>query len=139
MAGQSSKHRSSCEIVANLKESGLRNARDIVSLAKRVLRFLLLYFAFSVLATLVMLISIFPNYPKTLIGWVWVFAIALPVVIVFDLLGWVVWNNRLAQSIEAQSSSQKFSWLRIGYGLVAMLLVFGMAWWVAMYFGIEKT
>jgi hypothetical protein len=117
----------------------MRNNLGIVSFVQGAFRFVLLYFAFSVVATLGMLITSFPNYPKTLLGWVWMFVIALPVVIVFELLGWVVWNNRLAQSIETRSSDREFSWLRISYGLVAMLCVFGIAWWIAMYFGIEKT
>jgi hypothetical protein len=82
-----------------------------------------------------MLLSAFPDYPRTVTGWLVFFALALPVTLVGEAIGEGLWRNRVARAIEERSAGQSFSWLRIAYGVVAMSLLFAAVWGFAVYFG----
>ncbi len=84
-----------------------------------------------------MLIVAFPSHPKSLLGWFAFFILALPVTLLGEVIGEGLWQNRLARRIEEKTAGQSFSWWRITYGFVAMLLVFAVAWKLAIWFGVE--
>ena len=104
----------------------------------RLFRFLGWYLALTFAASLGLLILALPNHPKTLSGWLWFFLLALPVTLVGELIGEGIWRNPVAKAIEKESSNRQFSWLRIAYGFVAMLLIFGVVWGLALFLGIDR-
>ena len=84
-----------------------------------------------------MLIVAFPHHPRTLVGWAAFFLLALPVTLFGEAVGEGLWRNRVAQAVEQRAEGQSFSWLRIAYGFVAMLLLFAVVWGLALFFGVE--
>ncbi|WP_092393230.1 hypothetical protein [Collimonas sp. OK412] len=105
----------------------------------RIIKFIGWYIALSVAAILGMLVLAFPDYPNTQSGWLWFFVLALPVTLVGDLIGEFTFRNRVAQAILEKSQGKAFSSLRILYGLIAMLILFGIVWTLAMHFGVNKV
>ncbi len=103
---------------------------------RRIFKFVVLYLGLSLLATLVLLLYSFPNYPKSLEGWTWLFLLALPISLVVELFGVAIWRNPVANSIETRTAERRFSWLRVCYGLIVMLLFFGLSWGMSAYFGV---
>ncbi|HET7831538.1 MAG TPA: hypothetical protein VFK88_01095 [Gallionella sp.] len=101
---------------------------------KRVLKFLGWYIAASFAAALAMLLFAFPDYPRTITGWLVFFLLALPVTLVGEATGNMLWRNRVALAVEEHSAGQSLSWLRIAYGFVVMLLLFVTVWGLAIYF-----
>ncbi len=103
----------------------------------RILRFLGWYCALTMIAAVGMLIFAFPSHPKSSTGWLWFFVLALPITLIGEAIGEGLWRNPLAKRIEQKTSTHSFSWLRIAYGFVVMLLVFAAAWCAALLFGAE--
>lgn len=93
---------------------------------KGLLEFLKLYLAINVVATVCMLIYTFPNYPQTAEGWLKLLVIALPALLAMEFVGWLIWHNPLAQSVESRTEDRSLSWLRITYGLIIGLLIAGL-------------
>lgn len=97
-----------------------------------------MYLGLSLLMALLLLLYSFPNYPKSLNGWAWLFLLALPITLVGELFGETVWRNPVANSIEIHTAEKRFSWLRICYGLIVMLLAFGMSWGISAYSSLSR-
>lgn len=99
----------------------------------RLLRLIAAYIALSAIAALFVLIGIFPWHPATAGGWGLLLALALPLIIVVELVGEALWRNRLAQAVEAKTKERSLSGLRILYALVVMLLLFGLIFAVGQF------
>lgn len=95
----------------------------------RTIQIVCWYIVLTVAASIGMLLSVFPHFPKMPMGWVWLFVFSLPVTIVGEFIGNSIWKNRVAKAIERRTSERSLSWLRICYGFVVMLLVFGTAFY----------
>jgi hypothetical protein len=72
-----------------------------------------------------------------LVGWVLLFALALPLTLVGEFVGEFFWRNRIAQAIVARSSGSSVSLLRLGYAFAVMLLFFALALGVHSWLGVE--
>lgn len=97
----------------------------------RTLRFIGIYLLLSLAVVLSWLVGDFIfgaiRFPTSWLGWILLFLLALPIQIIGEWVGdWFLTKNRLAQHIEEKTSSQQFSVLRIFYGLITLLLVFGL-------------
>jgi membrane protease YdiL (CAAX protease family) len=91
---------------------------------KRVTRFIGQYIAISLLAGAVLLMYSFPEHPKTWQGWVALLGLALPVVVAGEYFGQLLLErNPASQAIERHTKGKSFSWLRIGYFLLLLLIV----------------
>ena len=99
----------------------------------RLAKIMGLYIGLSVIAAMGVLIGVFPKHPTTLNGWLVLLVLALPLTIVGELVGEVIWRNRLAHAIESNTKGQSLSGLRMLYVLVAMLLVFGLVFVVGHF------
>jgi hypothetical protein len=92
---------------------------------RTVLNFIVGYLMLSAAAVLVWLLWSYPNYPKSLPGWLWLFGLALPIQTAFEFIGELLWNNKATRAIELKTANQSFSWIRIGYRLFGSLLIIG--------------
>ena len=104
---------------------------------ERLLTFVLLYLILSTVLALVLLAGVFPHHPKTAVGWVFLFALALPLTIIGEFVGEFFWRNRIAQALVARSSGSSLSLLRLGYAFVVMLFFFALAFGVHSWLGVE--
>jgi hypothetical protein len=115
---------------------GLRRTSSAEAQMKRLLKFAVTYL-FSSLATallwLLWLLYIHPNFPRTVTGWGLLFLLALPAMLLGELIGEFAWKNPFARAISAQTSKRSLSGLRILYGLLVMLVVFGAALGISYY------
>jgi len=65
---------------------------------------------------------------------IWVFILALPLQLVGEFLGDVLWKNRVSHFVEQKTAAKSFSVLRILYGFllvsvtIALLLGAGYGW-----------
>lgn len=100
---------------------------------RRVLKFLGCYIGFSLIAAIGLLLFSFPNYPKSPIGWGLLLLLALPLTLAGELFGDAVWRNPVAKNIELRTPKHCFSWLRISYVFISVLLIFGLAWGISYY------
>ena len=101
----------------------------------RITRFLGWYCTFTAIAAAGMLVYSFPNYPKTLLGWALFLSLALPITLIGELIGNGLWRNHLLRRIDEGTGKGSSSFLRIVYGVLAMLLVFATAWGLALFLG----
>ena len=92
----------------------------------RLAKMIALYIGLSVIAAIGVLIGVFPKHPTTVNGWMLLLVLALPLTIAGELVGEVIWRNRLARAIETNTKDQSLSGLRMLYALIAMLLVFAL-------------
>lgn len=97
---------------------------------KRLLIIAGIYLSMSAIAAVSVLIGAFPEHPTTLNGWVLLMLLALPLTIVGELVGEIIWRNRIARAVEENTPGQSLSGSRILYALVAMLLLFGLVFTV---------
>jgi len=104
---------------------------------ERVLTFVALYLGLSTVLALVLLAGVFPHHPKTVAGWVLLFALALPLTLLGEFVGEFFWRNRIAQAIAARSSGGSLSVLRLGYAFAVMLFFFALAFGVHSWLGVE--
>ena len=86
------------------------------------LRFLGIYTTLSLILGLLLLLQVFPWRPTTVVGWIGFFAVALPLTAAGEWLGDVVFENRMAQRL-GSTEPNSFSFLRIAYGVVAILML----------------
>ena len=115
----------------------VRVIADVRVRVERVLTFVVLYLGLSTVLALVLLAGIFPYHPKTVIGWVLLFALALPLTLLGEFVGEFFWRNRIAQAIAARSSGGSLSVLRLGYAFAVMLFFFALAFGVHSWLGVE--
>ena len=93
---------------------------------RRMFPFLAIYVALSVIAAIVSLVASFPNYPHSTSAWLWLLLLALPVQCLLEFLGSLIWNNKASRAIEFKTAEKRFSWVRIGYGLLCFSVFFGV-------------
>jgi hypothetical protein len=89
---------------------------------KQIVRFLWIYFFVSIFATAALPIDTWPHHPTSILTWVLLFAISLPVTLLGEWLGDGLMDNPLTVSIERGTRGSKLSWARIAY-FVAMLVL----------------
>jgi di/tricarboxylate transporter len=99
----------------------------------RLLKIIAAYILLSAIAAVGVLIGIFPKHPTTIGGWCLLLVLALPIIIVGELIGEALWRNRLAQAIEAKTKERSLSALRIIYALMVMLLLFSLVFAVGQF------
>ncbi|MGV3740889.1 MAG: hypothetical protein ACO1NO_01105 [Burkholderiaceae bacterium] len=104
---------------------------------RKMLPILLWYVALSVAAALCLALVAYPYLPSTAVGWFVFFALALPVTLAGEALGHLFFNNRPAHALQSHTNRQSFSVLRVVYLLIAMLVIFGVAWWASVKLGLE--
>jgi hypothetical protein len=102
----------------------------------RIIRLLGWYCTFTAIAAAGMLVYSFPNYPKTLFGWALFLALALPIILIGEVIGSGLWKNHLLRRIDERTDKGLSSFLRIVYGVFSLLLVFAAAWGVAILSGL---
>ena len=102
---------------------------------RRVLTFLGIYIAGSAIATFLLLLISFPDHPDSWRGWLVLFIVAVPVILVGEGVGYFLLKNPLARSVDARTAKRSFSWLRISFMLVTMLVFLGLAFVVARWLG----
>jgi hypothetical protein len=89
---------------------------------RRALTFLGIYVAVSAIATLFLLLILFPDHPNSWLGWLVLFIVAVPIILVGEGIGKFLYGNPLARAVDAKTAKRSFSWLRISFMLVSMLL-----------------
>jgi hypothetical protein len=91
---------------------------------KRVLIIAGSYLAFSVVAAICLLIMAFPDHPTTPTGWTLLLLLSIPILIVGELFGKVIWRNRVARYIDEKTAGTALSGARMMYGVVALLMAY---------------
>jgi hypothetical protein len=91
----------------------------------RVLRFIPIYLIVSVCAALALLADTWPRYPRSLLQWLILLIIALPVTALGDWLSDHALSSSLSLAVEARTRGAQFSWLRIVY-YVALYVLFAI-------------
>lgn len=99
----------------------------------RLARISAVYVGLSVIAAVGVLVGVFPKHPTTLNGWLLLLVLALPLTIAGELVGEMIWRNRLARAIESNTKGQSLSGFRMLYALVAMLLMFGLGFMIGHF------
>ena len=102
---------------------------------RRTLIFLGIYVSLSALAAFSWLLIWFPRHPNSWSGWLILLAIALPLWIVGEVIGNFLLSNPVARIVDVKTEAHAFSWLRILFILITMLLFFGLAFLVARWLG----
>ena len=90
---------------------------------KSVLRFVAIYFLLSAVLGAVALVSSFPAWPSSWLGWLGLFALVVPLTLAGELVGESLHRNQIARAVERRTQSKRFSWLRLGYLLAVGLVV----------------
>lgn len=93
---------------------------------KPALRFAAAYVVLSAVLGGLALLQSFPARPTSLVGWLLLFALVIPVTVAAEFVGAIVFRNPVSQAVERRTKDKGFSWLRILAGLVVMLLVFAV-------------
>jgi hypothetical protein len=104
----------------------------MTSMARRVLTFLGLYAALSLVVGVGLLLQVFPWHPKTVLGWIVLFGCALPICAAGEWLGSLVFENRFARRLGPSDDPKGLSWARVAYGVIAVtglaiLVVIGLS------------
>jgi hypothetical protein len=98
------------------------------------LRFLGIYLALSLVYGALLLLQILPVHPRSVLGWGILFALAVPVALVGELVGDILFRNPIARAVEKRTRGTKLSWARIGYALVAVISAITLAWFALLFF-----
>jgi hypothetical protein len=90
---------------------------------KSILHFVAAYVVLSVALGLLAVVSSFPLRPSSWVGWAALFALAIPVTLAGGFVGALLHCNRVARAVAQRTEGSRFSWLRLGYLLLAGLLI----------------
>jgi hypothetical protein len=90
---------------------------------KSLLRFVVAYVLLSAVLGLLALVSSFSARPSSWVGWALMFAMVIPVTLAGELVGEVLHRNRVARAVAQRTEGSGFSWLRLGYLLLAGLVI----------------
>lgn len=93
--------------------------------------------ALLIAAAFILVLTILPNFPDTLWGWLGVLVLALPIVVAVEWCGHWLWKNPLATSHDHGEGAHRVSPARLAYGLAVMLLACGIAWGMALLLGMK--
>ena len=98
------------------------------------LRFIVLYAALALVVSSLALLQLWPWRPTTALGWLALLLLALPITATGEWLGRVLLENRFSARLGNNRAPASVSWLRIAYGIVAvlcMLAIFAFSVYVA--------
>jgi hypothetical protein len=95
-------------------------------------RFNLVFVAIAaIFCSTLILVGIYPYHPKSSIGWIILYLISFPVVIVFELLGNKVFSDNISRKLSRGA--------RIIYGVIVLGLIFilstSVVSWLEPYLG----
>jgi hypothetical protein len=90
----------------------------------RALRFLGFYLVLSLVIAPLLLLQLLPWYPRSVRGWLILFVVAVPVVLLGELVGDFLLKNRISAAVDRSTRATSLSWLRIGYVLGVLILCF---------------
>ena len=93
--------------------------------------------AVFIAAAFVLILTILPNFPDTLWGWLGLLILALPILVAAECFGHWFWKNPLATSLSSGKNAHRVSPARLAYGLAVILLACGMAWGMALLLGMK--
>lgn len=80
-------------------------------------------------ATIGMLIYMFPQHPKSLVGWSLLFICSAPILVVGELAGnFMLRENRIAKNLEDETATESLSVARIVYLFLALLTWLAFIW-----------
>ena len=98
---------------------------------KRALRFSAVYVFLSAVLCCLALLQSFPARPTSWGSSLLLFALVVPVTIVGEAMGEILFRNPLTRAVERRTKDKSFSWLRILASLALMLAllaaVFGLS------------
>lgn len=92
-------------------------------MAASVLRFAGLYLALSLVLSALALLHLWPWRPTTALGWLAFLLGALPIAALGEWLGQLVLENRFAARLGSNTAADSVSWLRIAYGVGAVVVL----------------
>ena len=84
------------------------------------------------LLSVLILVTLWPWFPRTPMQWLLTLLLGVPIWVGMELLGETLFSPKLARRI----SARKFSWLRVFYGVFAMVLFVAIALGVAYVVGV---
>jgi len=90
------------------------------------MRFAAMYLGCSALLGCIWLALSYPDRPSSPVGWACLFVLALPVQLIVELVAQRSWDNPLTQRVESLTRHKPLSLLRIGYGVIMLLLISGL-------------
>jgi hypothetical protein len=90
---------------------------------KSIVRFVVAYVLLSVVLGLLALVLSFPARPSSWVGWAVLFALVIPVTLAGQYVGELLHLNRVARAVARRTDGSGFSCLRLGYLLVAGLVI----------------
>ena len=104
-------------------------------MSARVVCFLGMYVAASLVLGTLLLLQVWPWQPKTIVGWLALLLLALPITAAGEWLGNLILENRFAGSLGRNTAGDSVAWLRVAYGVAALLLIYavGGAIYVAVW------
>ena len=100
---------------------------------REVLRAVGIYLLASVICAGFALLVAIPYHPRTMWGWLLLFLLALPLWLIGEWLGRLIFTNKLAHAIDSQSDNRGW-WFRALYLFLVAVLAFGAfaAVWLAL-------
>jgi hypothetical protein len=108
---------------------------------RRAIKFVAVYLCLSFVFGLLWIVFSYPKLPSSPTQWIGVFLLALPMQIAGELIGDLLWNNKVTRLVEQKTGERSFSVLRIAYGILFVLLLVGLvfaatfAWdWLGSFF-----
>ena len=93
----------------------------------------------AIIAAAGLLFSLYPWHPKTVWGWLLFVVLALPVTAAGEWIGNAVLGNRFARRIGRNTPHGRISWARVGYGVLALILMMTAITGVLALIGIATT
>lgn len=102
-------------------------------------RSLWFYLAMLLAAPLIVLIEIWPFHPHTRSGWLMLLALSAPLCLAGAALERLITNNPVAAKIDARTSHETISGLRMLYALavIAVIAILGLAGQTAWHHWVE--
>lgn len=87
-----------------------------------MIRFISIYLIVSIFAAVALLADSWPRHPRSLLQWILLLIIAVPVTALGEWLSGRALSSSLSLAIEARTRGSQLSWLRIGYYLALYVL-----------------
>lgn len=97
-------------------------------LMRTAIRFVGIYIGLSVFLGLMSAVFSYPDVPSTGSQWLAIFLLALPFQLAGEVLGALLWNNKVSRFVEGKTAAASFSFVRILYGVLLLLLLIGLGW-----------
>ena len=102
----------------------------------RILKFAAIYLIVSVFSAVALLIDTWPLYPRSVVQWLVLLIIALPVTVLGEWLSDGALHSSLSLAVDARTRRSQISWLRTGY-VLALYLLFAMCA-VAIFYWVQS-